>query len=207
MSDQDPEPPVPSKIVIDPDGDVFLELEKVEIRVCSKILATASKVFRAMFNSGFQEGLNLAKNETCRVPLPEDDTVAMHVLCLNLYHHDIPASVTEINPPLLQKLAILADKYACTHAIRYWVEASIRDVLASFDDETIWVDRSTACYTDLLLAAYIFDCSKCFTDITKRLVYWTGEGKLLDRWVDIDEATENALPQGLLGKISDLTFT
>ena len=206
MSDQDVEARSPNKIVIDSDGDVYLELKEAELRVSSKILGIASKVFGTMFRPSFQEGLNLAKNETCRIPLPKDDTVAMHVLCLNLYHQDIPASVVKIDPVLLRNVAILADKYACTYALRYWVEICIGELLALLDDETNHIDRSTAPYTNLLLAAYIFECSSHFTDITKRMVYWTGKENPPNRWVDIDEATQDALPDGLLGKLSEMTL-
>ena len=201
MSNNVAEASILSTIVIDPEGDVYLELEKAAFRVSSKVLATASKVFNDMFKTDFQEGLDLAKDETCRIPLPDDDTATMHVLCLRLHHQDIPASVATITSALLRDVALLATKYACTYAIKIWVDDWIGDLLAVRRDETV---PQTAKHIDLLLAAYTFDCAARFRDVTKRMVYGTEGGNSLYRWTYIHRAILDTLPGGLLGKFRNL---
>ena len=51
----------PERLIIDDEGDVDLIVgpEKKCIRVCSKVLQLASKVFRVMFSEKFKEGNDL----------------------------------------------------------------------------------------------------------------------------------------------------
>lgn len=52
-----------NRVVIDDDGDIDLvvgvDAEQRRLRVSSKVLSLASKVFRVMFSEGFKEGNDL----------------------------------------------------------------------------------------------------------------------------------------------------
>ena len=98
-----------------------------------------------MFQSDFQEGATLAKNETCRVPLPDDNSEAMHTLCLGLHHqtHDIPYA---INIELLHNLAVATDKYACSMAMSHWA----RECLSGLLEKSTQVVQKTRAFFTLL---------------------------------------------------------
>ena len=189
-----------SHAVIDPDGDVYLELPSLELRVSSKALSMASKVFNAMFNSRFQEGLNLANKETCRIPLPDDDAAEMNAMCMLMYHQEPTAFESEMDSRRLRSLAILADKYACKGAVKLWADVWIGRLEngkeGSRDDETVIVD--------LLVISYVLDLSSQFSAITKRMVYWSSRTSKFYHyhacgWY-VDYVAQEMLPQGLLGK-------
>ena len=155
------------KVVIDPDGDVYLhlkdtELPSLELRVSSKVLATASKVFAAMFKPSFQEGLTIAKGESCHIPLPDDPT-AMHILCLVVHHKELTGSLVGAGSHRLLMVVILADKYACIGAIECWAGLSVERKLnaMSFNEVAL---------VDMLLAAYLLDHVELFKKITTMMV-------------------------------------
>ena len=189
-----------TKLAIDADGDVYLELLNLELRVSSKALSMASQVFNAMFNSGFQEGLNLANNETCRIPLPDDDAAAMTALCILIHHQEPTTFESEMDSRRLRSLSILADKYACKGAVRLWADVWIGRLSSEYEvsreDEKILVDA--------LLVSYILDLSAQFTAITKRMVYRISRNhihyRLCERGWYVDDVAQEMLPQGLLGK-------
>lgn len=54
---------VPERVIVDDDGDVDLLVgpEETRLRVSSKVLTLASKVFSAMFSDRFKEGNALRK--------------------------------------------------------------------------------------------------------------------------------------------------
>ena len=64
---------------------------------------------------------------------------------------------------------MLADKYACTGAVKYWTDVWIERLLNDLegsraDDYDI---------INLLVASYVFDLSSQFAAVTKRMVYWS----------------------------------
>ena len=186
--------PKMTQAVIDPEGDVYLQLENMELRVSSKILATASKVFNAMFKSNFQEGLTLAKGEICHIPLSDDPT-AMHILCVVTHFREMPTTLAKTELKYLGQVVILADKYGCATAIRYWADSCmerINDLEGS--DENHMVDS--------LLAAYVLNQSTRFKDITKRMVYFrpSKDSDLGQRGWNFSKAARDILPCTLIRK-------
>ena len=99
------------RAIIDSDGDVYFQVEDMKLRVSSKVLATASEVFTAMFNANFQEGRTLASGESCHIPLP-DVSIAKHILCLVLHDKVLTSSLAKVNSHTLLKVVILANRYA-----------------------------------------------------------------------------------------------
>ena len=54
-----------TKVEIDPDGNVLLLLDGLELKVFSKVLSLASRVFKAMFSSHYAEGNELKEHSFC----------------------------------------------------------------------------------------------------------------------------------------------
>ena len=186
-------------VEIDPVGDVYLVLQTFKLRVSSKALSLASNVFAVMFQPSFREGTTLAKNDTCDVPLPDDDEKSMHALCI-LFHHRHPDSITyEINAQFLHETAILVDKYACADAVYLWADFH----LTKLGSRSSRPENEDA---QLLHAAYGFNNCDQFKNITRRMVFSSSPWPLTSEfrvptW-GLDDEVQILLPQGLLGSIS-----
>ena len=103
--------------IIDEDGDVLVQSGSKELLVSSKILALASPVFKAMFNSKFLEGSTI-RNTQCplQLPLPEDDPDALAVL-FHILHFSSKRKFLTLEVDLQLELVKLSDKYDCTTSI------------------------------------------------------------------------------------------
>ncbi|KAI1776672.1 hypothetical protein F4818DRAFT_440071 [Hypoxylon cercidicola] len=113
-------------VPIAPDGDVIFVVgdEKRPLRVHSVFLRTASSVFKAMLGPHYREGANLSSDCPKVIPLPEDDPKAMEII-FNIIHFRFDAVSERYDPESVLCLAIAADKYDFTQALRL----SIRDWL------------------------------------------------------------------------------
>ncbi|KUJ19030.1 uncharacterized protein LY89DRAFT_612447 [Mollisia scopiformis] len=146
---------------IAPDGDVILiiGLDKVKLRVHSLFLKTASKPFSAMFGPAWKEGHELLdRNEPVELPLPEDDSGALKLICTVLHHQNDAVPQTLAAGDVLG-LAVTADKYDCVDALKF----ASRDWLRPGQNEA----------GDLMLltaAAYLFRNAQAFKEITKALI-------------------------------------
>lgn len=117
----------------DPNGDVELlvggEGNITTIKMASKVLSSASPVFAALFEPHFSEGLALSKSSTssiCQIKLPDDNPEALTLVCHVLhYRGDIPH---RISLELLEKVAILCDKYDLAIALMPWSEVWLHQI-------------------------------------------------------------------------------
>lgn len=59
--------------IIDPHGDLILQVDNESLLVSSRVLALVSPVFEAMLKPNFKEGIafQMGKEEPLTVPLPE----------------------------------------------------------------------------------------------------------------------------------------
>ena len=172
------------KFEVDPEGDVFLMTREKELRVSSKIMSTASKVFEVMLRPVFKEGVDLANDEKCHISLPDDDPVAMLALCC-IIHHQLSGNPNVNSTDFTVKTAVLADKYDCMKAVYLWMESqSWRLLRTSGLTETK--------QASLLLVAYLSNNLLLFREITRRVLLWK---------TPISEVEfSDALPTGLVGK-------
>ena len=184
----------PDIIEIDSEGDVELKLASREgdqekatnLIVASKILTLSSPVFDKMLNSTFKEGVAKKSEDKATICLPEDDPEAMTIVCQILHHknHLVPG---HLDTTLLEKIAVLCNKYDCTIALtahsKVWI-------LYGLDS------HPSACDLDrLLFAAYLLDIPLEFGRVACELVS-THKGRIVDLQV-----TEPALfPDQVLGK-------
>ncbi|KAK2779887.1 hypothetical protein FQN52_002367 [Onygenales sp. PD_12] len=157
------------------DGDVAFEVflgtakTKIHVLVSSHRLSAASTVFNAMFNSNFREGVgrtraNAGSGKPFVVPLPEDDAMAIVLLC-GIIHGKVN-DVVETNSSVseLYSLAILGDKYACTERLSYWmaIGLGVKSLLPGRHNiQDIWT---------LLRVAYIQNDSCAFERLSAEIL-------------------------------------
>ncbi|OPB46278.1 BTB domain-containing protein [Trichoderma simmonsii] len=132
------------------DGDVILVVgeQKVELRVHSQCLVSASKVFGAMLGPNWSEGQNLSKNSPKEIPLIEDDPKALYTICC-VVHHRNDILPERISPRELLQIAIEADKYDLRTALLF--------------AKAQWLQRKNI--TDMMELAYLMAAAFLFDDM------------------------------------------
>lgn len=97
------------------------ESVQTEIMAFSQIMINASPVFGAMLNpDSYLEGIGLSRDKHLELPLPDDNTEAMNILCNILHLQPRKVPTTTITPDQLDNIATLVDKYGFTRAIQPW---------------------------------------------------------------------------------------
>ena len=123
-------PPTKNEVVIDPEGDAYLDLGTTELKVSSKVLSVASKVFNRVFSPRWET--TKPAGGPRHIELPEDDPEAMTAVCRILhYHSDLVGTKQTIE--FLEKMAIVSDKYDCIPAILPWSKSCFNEM---FDTKT-----------------------------------------------------------------------
>ncbi|KAH8717001.1 hypothetical protein GQ44DRAFT_829670 [Phaeosphaeriaceae sp. PMI808] len=159
-----PEEVKPSHIDIDKRGDILLNVGKDDatsttLLVSSRVLSLASKVFEAMFNTGFAESQGLSSGLPRHVSLPDDDIASMVLLCKVVHMQTSDISAT-MSVPSLAKFAFVCDKYDCTNAVRPW--------------GIVWIScylNDSSSYPELLLTtSFLLDLTREFNILSMRLV-------------------------------------
>ena len=141
------EPPdqVINREIIDDEGDVLIQTNSKEMLVSSKILALASPVFKAMFNSKFLEGSTIRSEQNpLKLPLPDDDPDALALLFHTL-HFSSKRTYFKPGADLQPHAAQLSDKYDCTASISGESGRWLRS-LSEGDQETsiLWTSSTIA---------------------------------------------------------------
>lgn len=136
-------------VVIDPNGDLYLQVGEIkpehagslttsiskQFRVDSKALSRASPVFMKMLCGSFAEAKKPdgPDNQKWVVKLPDDNSSAMSILLHIMHCRFDGAPSVGGHTPLedLYQIAILTDKYDCTAFVRPWVKhwLAMADVL------------------------------------------------------------------------------
>ena len=143
-------------------GDVVLVVgpRQIQLRVHSRCLRCASKVFDAMFGSAWTEGQGLCQESPREVLLPEDDANALHTICLVLHHRNDDVREGLTAREVLQ-IAILADKYDLGVALKYAKEQWLKsEGIVNMLDMTY-----------LMAAAFLFADMDAFVATTRRLIF------------------------------------
>jgi hypothetical protein len=141
-------------------GDTASELPRKELLVSSEVLMAASDYFRALFRSGFKEGVETRREDCPTIVMAEDDPKAMHILLSILHYRDLEV-YDSLHPETLATVAICSDKYDCTRALRPWISQWLpHETEASNADEAGL----------LLVAAYYFRSPERFKHICARRV-------------------------------------
>ncbi|KAH7021581.1 uncharacterized protein B0I36DRAFT_297316 [Microdochium trichocladiopsis] len=101
-------------------GDVILLIgpHQAPLKVQSRCLRTASKVFDAMFGPNWNEGQNLSQDRPKSVELGDDDFGAMHTVCC-VIHHRNDLWTPSLDPADVLRVAIVVDKYDLSVAMKF----------------------------------------------------------------------------------------
>jgi hypothetical protein len=153
-----------STMNIAPDGDVILlvgaKAKEVRLRVNSATLKSISKFFRVMLGPNWREGQNLSKDSPGEVGLPDDNAVAMQMICCVLHHRNELAP-GKLTPTETLHTAVILDKYDISpNPFKYALLDCLRPS-----------GRATMIETAQLLAAAVsFDCMEMAKFHTAALV-------------------------------------
>ena len=181
--------------VMDPEGDVILELHDRTLLVSSKIISLASPVFKAMLGPSFTEGRPDASGRST-LKLPKDDPEAIHAL-FSMLHLQYQLSEADFNYKFLENLTVVADKYDCAKAVR---ALSTLFTQKLFELEKTWQSLD---FGRLLCPAYVFDDPSLFRDVTRMLVYESADSNGIEfnasRYGMSEEMAE-LIPSEILGK-------
>jgi hypothetical protein len=150
-------------------GDVILNVNDgfhpaVKIQVSSCILATASKVFKALFSNRFAEGQAMRAGHQSPSEIHIKDTPKDLLLLCKLLHwqgESRPSSHRQ-----LRGFALTVDKYDCVEAMRH-VSWSLFNPI-SLDD------LGEHELYDLVTAAYFLDQPESFQKLTHQIVFAYG---------------------------------
>ena len=171
-------------------GDLILVTgpQEERLRVHSLILSMVSKPMRVLLGPDFKEGQTLATSgpEPAEIMLPEDDAMAMSVMC-RVLHHQEDLAVSQLAPNVALKVATLADKYDCVAAVR-----SCLKVWVSHNHTTRNIDSLVQCMT----AAYICDDALGFSAVTLSLLH----DHVGPYYSILDEVSRRYLPLEMLSK-------
>lgn len=152
----------------DPNGDLTFLLGNPQgpIKVSSKIMSLASRVFKAMVNPDFlHKGLSV--DDPPAIPLPEDDPVAMYWVCTVLHHQEWTHG--SLPTPIIKEIAILCDKYDCAVALKPW-SAMFLWMLQSEPSGFLGVSNWQATWM-----SHAFDDHDAFTRSTSSVVWKTAQ--------------------------------
>jgi hypothetical protein len=151
------------------DGD-----QEVRIRVSSKHLALASRVFQSMLRPGFLAGDQLRSQGFANLSLPDDNPAAMLILS-NLVHGKNRRVPLKVKTSMLLELAILVDKYELLEItetiLGSWFKNLKNDIPQGFSEDLLsWICIS-----------WVFENEELFEQATK-LAQLEGEGPV---WLNI----------------------
>ena len=184
----------------DPSGDLIFLLGDARrpIRVSSKVMGLASRVFKAMLSSNFLKK-PLCVDDPPELPLPEDDPTAMVWFCKAIHHREMTnASLPKV---VLKNLAIICDKYDCAVALRPWsamflfaLQRNLSPMSGALGWEVMWMSRA-------------FDDQDAFYRNTRSFV-WQAPRELRPKCADpdgVDAVGLSLLPERLWGKSPSLS--
>lgn len=153
------------------------------IRVSSKHLILASRVFKRLLQGSFKEGQQLSSQDHIVLPLPEDNPAALLVL-LNLIHGQTRKVPRTVDLWMLTELAILVDKYELLEAtemtMEHWFRGLKSDILLDFTNNLL----------PLIFVSWVFRKPEIFRKVT-RAAQLESEGLL--------EVNQLPIPQSVLG--------
>jgi hypothetical protein len=152
-----------TNIVIAKRGDVIFQLgdpdgELTKVKVSSESMGFVSRVFEIMFNGEWADGQAFSPDNPREVPLPNDDEVAMLLLC-RIAHFQISELPEYLDLDDLTVFAVTCDKYRCTGAVQTWSLKWTNRILKKVSSPEEDCDS-------LLFATYLLDLPEEFYQTT-----------------------------------------
>ena len=158
----------------DPTGDLILLLGSAEgdevtrVRVSSKVMSLASPVMAAMLSPRYSEGNTLSEKGFLELALPEDDTEAMIWLCKAFHHKQV---LSQLSTDLIEKLAVVCDKYQMSLTLSPWSEAWLLKT-----DGSLYGDQN---HPRMLWISYALRNQSAFYKFSREMICGYTESSLL----------------------------
>lgn len=122
--------------VIDEEGDVLLQAGTRKFLVSSKVLSLASTYFKTMFESKFREGCAMrSTSDPLILNAFDDDDPEAWALLLRIIHFSIDKRPMDIDVDMQFSVALLSDRYDCTHAL--------------YSDSLLWLQTTNKAKRDM----------------------------------------------------------
>jgi BTB/POZ domain len=152
---------VSEKIAFDSNGDLTMKVgwREREFLVCSKTVARASPVFKAMLYGNFKEARPADPTESWIVNLPEDGSDSMEIL-FNIIHSHFDNISHNLSLENLFGVLVVAEKYDMTQVIRPWIKDWVAPYL-----EDVKPDR----YALMLCVTWELGLEAIFMNIAKSM--------------------------------------
>jgi BTB/POZ domain len=113
------------------DSELQRGQNEIHMLVSSKHLMLASPVFKAMLqHSNFKEGDMLRSSGQVKVPLPDDEPIALKIL-LDIIHGRVRQVPRQVSLKTMTELSILVDKYQMLEVVELYVEIWMNTLKAS----------------------------------------------------------------------------
>lgn len=174
----------------DPAGDLVLLVgsEQVSMRVSSTVLSLASPVLAAILSPKFAEGHALGmKKGLITINLPEDDPEAMAWIFNTLHFRQQMTS--EVSFPLLEKLAVVCDKYDMSVALGSWSEVWLSRFTGSKDGED--------CFAKMLWISHAPGNHHAFWRISRDMIRAFSTDELREQ---VNMIKDSSLPEAVIGE-------
>jgi hypothetical protein len=187
----------PETQTFDPKGDLVLVFNhstasetpaQVNMLVSSKHMILISSVFAAMLKVDYIEGSTLESKGHVEILLPDDDPQAFTIL-LNIIHGRSKKVPRRVDLLLLQKLAVLVDKYQMQEVVAVFSEIWI----ANFGDNI--PKAPTADSLSWLCISWVFGDGYVFGRVTNILM------RASDSSLDQDALNELPIPAAVIGMV------
>ena len=156
--------------IIDPQGDLDMELDDGTLRVSRKTLSLGSPVFLAMLgkNSKFMEATNRTMTEdgVQTISFPDDDFEAMTTIAniMHLKFDEVPALLPSEQ---LSHLALLCDKYDLKRCLGPYPSIWLKSMSESS------VKFPSASFEEGLFTAAVFGYALLFKSLTRHFILET----------------------------------
>lgn len=161
------------------------------MRVSSKHLTLASRVFKALLKNSFQEGNVLSTEGTVQIELPEDDANVFGVLMSILHGKSRDVPKTDLDLHFLAQMSVLVDKYELHEPVAVfsdrWAESTAINETARL--------QPTSRITEILQwmsISWVFGMPNEFNEATRQAM-WKGHDTLHSDVLPI--------PNHILGKL------
>ncbi|OHE98196.1 hypothetical protein CORC01_06564 [Colletotrichum orchidophilum] len=151
-----------------PKGDLTLVVGPSgnKIRVYALILSNASPIFASMISKA-SNAEDTTLSHQARISLPDDDPMAMEIICHVIHGNSLDADVIDIPPGVVLAVAALSAKYDCapalTRKIEHWLSPETMETIAQ--SGLVHPEKK-----DLLLAAYWFRHERAFEMASLRFI-------------------------------------
>ena len=150
--------------IVDPDGDLYMNLDEGRLLVSRKALCLSSSVFQAMLGEGSRFGESEAKvfasDDIQQISFKEDNFATMQIVAwiIHLRNDKVPLTVSFAQ---LYELAVVCDKYDLRRCFGQWPPLWSKPYFSQLKKEG---------FESWLFISIVFGDQEAFAEITRHLI-------------------------------------